>query len=199
MASENGPGKPRVVRHDTAALRERFEAADLDHDGHLTRAEFNALRAEDYLRRSRAAAAREAADADARPEGRGRFARLLGRKRERAAPDGARRGDDETAAAAAAPPPLPPSVTFDDIDVDGSGDISFDEFVAWQRGEVHERADVLGGTARSAARLALRYTLAPLKIMLTRRGSGMQLSPPSPSSGTRPRRSRSCSRGGGRG
>ena len=46
MASENGPGKPRVVRHDTAALRERFEAADLDHDGHLTRAEFNALRAE---------------------------------------------------------------------------------------------------------------------------------------------------------
>ena len=45
-------------KHDTAALRERFEAADLDHDGHLTRAEFNALRAEDYLRRSRAAAAR---------------------------------------------------------------------------------------------------------------------------------------------
>ena len=160
MASENGPGKPRVVRHDTAALRERFEAADLDHDGHLTRAEFNALRAEDYLRRSRAAAAREAADADARPEGRGRFARLLGRKRERAAPDGARRGDDETAAAAAPPPPLPPSVTFDDIDVDGSGDISFDEFVAWQRGEVRREARGSAASSEVSSEVIFARTLS---------------------------------------
>ena len=169
MACENGPGKPRVVRHDTAALRERFEAADLDHDGHLTRAEFNALRAEDYLRCSRAAAAAKPRTRT-RPEGRGRPRGSRPEARARGA-GGARRGDDETAAAAAAlARSLPPSVTFDDIDVDGSGDISFD---GSSRGSAakHERADVLGGTARSAA----------------------------PRAQVPPRRSRSCSRGGGRG